>query len=47
LIGLPDDGQLRVATENLATSPTACHGVHAVMIVVEFIENHPLPDDEY
>jgi hypothetical protein len=25
----------------------ACNGVHAVMIVVEFIENHPPLDDEY
>jgi hypothetical protein len=28
-------------------SALACNGVNAVMIVVEFIENHPPPDDEY
>lgn len=31
----------------METSSIACQGVNLVMIVVEFIENHPQPHDEY
>jgi hypothetical protein len=31
----------------MRTSSITCNGVNPAMIVVEIIENHPPPDDEY